>query len=110
MNRRETLIGLSASLSALASPALARAAAPATPIVTTSNGRVQGLRKGGVTVFLGLRYGADTGAARFQPPSKPKPWQDIAVANQYGDTAPQSGKPDDCPQSEDCLFLNVWTP
>jgi para-nitrobenzyl esterase len=107
MNRRETLIGLSASLSALAAPARAQAAAP---VVTTTNGRVQGQHKGGVSVFLGLRYGADTGRARFQPPVKPQPWRDVAAADRYGNTAPQSGRPDACPQSEDCLFLNVWTP
>jgi para-nitrobenzyl esterase len=106
MNRRETLIALSASLIA-ARPALAQ---PAAPVVTTTNGRVRGVIKGGVSVFLGLRYGADTRPTRFQPPSKPAPWREVMAADHYGATAPQSGRPDDCPQSEDCLFLNVWTP
>ena len=104
MNRRETLIGLGAAV--IAAPARAQSA----PVVTTTNGRVRGQRKGGVSVFLGLRYGADTGRARFQPPARPEPWRDVAAADRYGAAAPQAGSPDDGLQSEDCLFLNVWTP
>ncbi|MGE6331540.1 carboxylesterase/lipase family protein [Stenotrophomonas sp. NPDC077659] len=71
-------------------------------------GRVRGQREQGVLVFRGLRYGADTAGYRFQPPRPEAPWRGIADALDYGASAPQGGA--DGPGSEDCLFLNVWTP
>ncbi|AWH43548.1 carboxylesterase family protein [Stenotrophomonas sp. ZAC14A_NAIMI4_1] len=71
-------------------------------------GRVRGQREQGVLVFRGLRYGADTAAYRFQPPRPEAAWRGIADALEYGAAAPQGGS--EGPGSEDCLFLNVWTP
>ncbi len=71
-------------------------------------GRVRGQREQGVLVFRGLRYGADTAAYRFQPPRPEVAWRGIADALDYGAAAPQGGA--EGPGSEDCLFLNVWTP
>lgn len=71
-------------------------------------GRVRGQREQGVLVFRGLRYGADTAAYRFQPPRRESGWQGIADALDYAASAPQGGA--EGPGSEDCLFLNVWTP
>lgn len=71
-------------------------------------GRVRGQREHGTCVFRGLRYGADTAAYRFQPPRRETPWRGIADALDYGAAAPQGGG--EGPGSEDCLFLNVWTP
>ena len=75
----------------------------------------------GVHIFKGLRYGESTaGAARFLPPSKPKPWTGVRTAVKYGPRAPQPLRrmvPEigdalvgPGPTSEDCLLLNVWTP
>ncbi|ALL14329.1 carboxylesterase/lipase family protein [Caulobacter henricii] len=88
------------------------AGAQRSPVVTTTNGRVRGARADGVHVFKGLRYGADTGGARrFMPPVKPQPWTDVQEALAYGAASPQSGRGEDGETlSEDCLFLNVWTP
>jgi len=71
-------------------------------------GRVRGQREQGVLVFRGLRYGADTAAYRFQPPRREAAWRGIADALEFGAAAPQGGS--EGPGSEDCLFLNVWTP
>ena len=71
-------------------------------------GRVRGQREQGVLVFRGLRYGADTAAYRFQPPRREAAWRGIADALDFGAAAPQGGS--EGPGSEDCLFLNVWTP
>jgi len=93
-------------------------------IAQTSYGKVQGYVLNDVFTFLGIRYGADTsGKNRFMPPQKPEPWNDIRPAMFYGNTAPQRMSnrwPNNANTfadhwnfwdvSEDCLFLNVWTP
>jgi para-nitrobenzyl esterase len=79
------------------------------PAARTGAGPVRGRRDQGVTVFRGIRYGADTRPRRFLPPQPPMPWRDPAVAIDYAASSPQRGK-GETRQSEDCLFLNVWTP
>lgn len=111
------------ALSSIATFALtsARVHATGAPIVAkTSYGRVRGLLVGGdIMSFKGIRYGADTATTRFQPPVPPTPWTGIADATRYGNSAAGSALPPssllasfktDLPESEDCLFLNVWTP
>ncbi len=78
------------------------------PVVATTNGPVLGQTDAGVAVFKGLRYGADTGPRRFQPPVRPTAWTTPAEAFAYGAASPQGGN--EANQSEDCLFLNVWSP
>ncbi|MEX0643856.1 MAG: carboxylesterase/lipase family protein [Parvularculaceae bacterium] len=78
------------------------------PLAMTTAGAVHGYREGGVTIFKGVRYGADTRPRRFEKPLKPLPWTDVVDALDYGPAAPQSGANEKA--SEDCLFLNVWTP
>ncbi|HEY4941854.1 MAG TPA: carboxylesterase/lipase family protein [Rhizomicrobium sp.] len=104
IDRRE-MIGL--SLAAAAAPGIA-GAAEAAPVATTRHGKVRGARDRGITVFKGIRYGADTGAHRFQPPRLPRPWAKVADALAYGPGSPQGSN--EANTSEDCLFLNVWTP
>src|SRR5690349_6375781 len=94
-------------------------------VVGTSNGPVRGCIEGPLKVFKGLRYGASpAGLARFKPPQRPAPWTTPAEATGYGAPAIQLGMaagergtsagdppaPDEPASSEDCLFLNVWTP
>ena len=112
MNRRDALLGLSAATTVAAMTPVSSRAAVTPPTVMTQAGPVTGQVKGGVAVFLGLRYGADTGKARFQPPVKPAPWKDPAPAPAYGPSSPQASHDlrTKETQGEDCLFLNVWTP
>ena len=93
-------------------------------IADTGYGKVRGYILRDIHHFLGIPYGADTsGANRFMPPQKPKPWTDIRPALWWGNTAPQNmdnrygnqyasfrdhWNYDDV--SEDCLRLNVFTP
>ena len=69
---------------------------------------MRGYLDGGVSVFKGIPYGADTGGRRFQPPQLAPAWSAVRDAAAYGPSAPQSRA--DGPVSEDCLVLNVWTP
>ncbi len=92
------------------------------PIADTEYGQVRGAVEDGVNVFKGVRYGADTSTFRFAAPQKAQPWEGVADALEYGASAPQSPGGDGgglfadwrpatpLPTSEDCLFLNVWTP
>ncbi len=103
-NRRTALLS---GLAVAALPSAYLAARQAgDPRVQTAAGPVVGLRQDGISVFKGVRYGAPT--LRFQPPEPPAPWTDPARAVAYGGASPQRG--DEPNQSEDCLFLNVWTP
>jgi para-nitrobenzyl esterase len=97
-------------------------AASTDPVAETTYGKVKGFVEDGITVFKGVRYGADTATTRFQPPKSPEPWTDVKDALAYANSAPQgqsgnggglfaSWRPNPpLPNSEDCLFLNVWTP
>lgn len=106
--RRDLVAGSLAgfAVGALASPASAQ---PNAPVVRTTHGRVRGATQNGVHVFKGVRYGADTAPRRFQAPLAPARWSGVQDALTYGAASPQRGARDET-QSEDCLFLNVWTP
>jgi para-nitrobenzyl esterase len=80
----------------------------ASPMVLTSHGPIIGTQDGPTQVFKGVRYGADTRSHRFLPPRRPTPWTQPVEALTYGSACFQNG--DEPHQSEDCLFLNVWTP
>ncbi|MGR4866758.1 carboxylesterase/lipase family protein [Caulobacter sp. LARHSG274] len=107
IGRRGLFAGAGAALALASSPALA--ARPG-PVVATAAGKVRGAGLGGVQVFKGLRYGADTAPLRFMPPQSAQPWTGVHDALAYGPACPQGkGEPGEA-LSEDCLFLNVWTP
>lgn len=90
-------------------------------LVQTRHGPVRGFFEDGVSVFKGVRYGADTATNRFSDPVLPVNWDEPATASQYGPSCPQAqrgrlslfdswGTKPNPGMSEDCLFLNVWTP
>jgi para-nitrobenzyl esterase len=98
---------------------------PSTEPMTTRSGRLRGKVVDGVNSFLGVPYGAPTGGARrFLAPLREPSWTGIRDAFDWGPIAPQSGRPRGAKQiefwtplrpatsrgeSEDCLYLNVWT-
>ena len=93
-------------------------------VTDTTSGKVRGYILRDIHYFLGIPYGADTsGANRFMPPQKPKPWAEVYPALWWGNSAPQNMENryasryasfrdhwnyDDV--SEDCLRINVFTP
>lgn len=72
------------------------------------HGPVRGTREDGVLVFKGVRYGADTRKTRFARALPPRSWRHVVPATEFGAAAPQTHA--DEAFSEDCLFLNIWTP
>ena len=108
MPTRRTVIATASAGAALAGLPGGVWAESAAPVTATRHGRVRGYVDQGIKVFKGVRYGADTSTRRFRPAVAPEAWTGIAAATGYGAASPQ--KSDEPNQSEDCLFLNVWTP
>ena len=94
-------------LGAAALPCTGKAASVAGyRVVETRAGRVRGSIEQGLHVFRGIRYGT---AKRFEAPRPVAPSQVTSDALTFGPSAPQRGNTY-APQSEDCLFLNIWSP
>ncbi len=87
-------------------------------LVETRRGRVRGLAEGGLAVFRGIPYARPPiGARRFGPPEPVERWPGTHDASRFGPSASQNGaligpimSLGIGRTSEDCLYLNVWTP
>jgi len=70
----------------------------------------------GVRAFKGIPYAAPpVGALRWRPPQPVVAWSGVRAANAFGPNSMQGIVFDDIDPtvagvSEDCLYLNVWTP
>lgn len=93
---------------------------PASAQTTTiDTGTLAGTSEGAVQAFRGIPYAAPpVGPLRWKPPQPAARWTGTREANAYGNACPQparnTGRVEEWaqvgPQSEDCLFLNVWRP
>lgn len=92
-----------------ASAANAAEAAKSYVVAKTMSGLVRGAFDRSIAVFKGIPYGEDTARHRFQPPVPVASWDGVRDAFSFGPMAPQVGRAG-MGQSEDCLYLNVWTP
>ncbi len=83
-------------------------------IVKTDAGNVSGLTQDGLRVYLGIPFAAPpTGDLRWRPPAPVQPWDGVKEAKAFSLEPPQPaaaspGAPVN--MSEDCLYLNLWTP
>lgn len=77
----------------------------------TTHGKIKGYREQGVSIFKGVPYaGKTSGERRFRRPAPLEPWTGVREALTLGAPAIQNPRRNEPAPSEDCLFLNVWTP
>ena len=86
--------------------------------VRVSNGVIEGIgaQRSGVRIFKGIPFAQPpTGVLRWKEPQPVKNWDGVRKAVQFGPRAMQAPIFGDMGfrsngMSEDCLYLNVWTP
>lgn len=86
-------------------------------VVETANGRVEGITKpSGIRVFKGIPYAAPpVRDLRWKPPQPVADWTGVRPADRFGPRCMQGRVFGDmifrsAGMSENCLYLNVWTP
>ncbi|WP_405841720.1 carboxylesterase/lipase family protein [Streptomyces sp. NBC_01518] len=87
----------------------------AEPTAHTTHGILRGTRTddGTAALFAGIPFAAPPiGPLRLRPPQLPTPWAGVREATEYPAGPAQRGAdgPGGWETSEDCLYLNVWTP
>jgi para-nitrobenzyl esterase len=86
--------------------------------VRTESGIVAGTASadGKIRAFKGIPFAAPpVGSLRWQPPQPAPPWRDVRSATEFGPRCMQGRIYEDMVfrdpgPSEDCLYLNIWTP
>jgi para-nitrobenzyl esterase len=118
---RRALIGGSLSVAAAMSiplPAQARGVGT-NDEAATRYGKVRGRREDGIVKFLGVPYATPPlGRLRFKAPKPPRNWSGVRDAVSFPNPAYQVAGAEMGPggngrmpaPSEDCLYLNIWTP
>jgi len=78
--------------------------------VKTELGIVEGTIEDSLRVFKGIPFAAPpVGDLRWKTPQTASPWDTVLMATKYAPAAFQGGNPPSG-KSEDCLYLNIWTP
>ena len=84
--------------------------------VETAYGRLRGRERGAHLAFLGVPYARPpVRDLRFKAPQPPAAWTGVRDALEFASSAPQDplaapGFRASGPESEDCLYLNIYTP
>jgi para-nitrobenzyl esterase len=85
--------------------------------VKVEGGLLEGTSEDGLTVYRGIPFAAPpVGDLRWRAPQPAAKWDGVRRADKFAPTCmqggpPGSGSPNLGPgRSEDCLYLNVWTP
>jgi para-nitrobenzyl esterase len=86
-------------------------------VVRTKSGDLEGDFQNGIHIFKGIPFAAPpVGDLRWLPPQPVKAWTGVRNAKEFRNIAPQTEMiigpmvQKSQPQSEDCLFLNIWSP
>jgi para-nitrobenzyl esterase len=84
--------------------------------VRTASGVVEGVDESGIRLFRGIPFAAPpVGELRWKEPQPVKSWSGVRRADSFGPRAMQQPLFSDmvfrsAGISEDCLYLNIWTP
>jgi len=87
-----------------------------TPKVKTANGVIEGINNSGVKIFKGVPFAAPpVGEFRWKEPQPIISWTGVRKADKFGPRPMQLALFGDMnfgsdKMSEDCLYLNIWTP
>jgi para-nitrobenzyl esterase len=84
-------------------------------VVSTESGLVQGTATDDIAVYKGVPFAAPPiGELRWREPQPTKAWRGVRVMDTFAPACMQTGvsMPGETPPavSEDCLYLNIWTP
>lgn len=78
--------------------------------VKVQNGIVEGTFEDGLMVFRGVPFAAPpVGELRWRAPQPPVKWKGVKQATSFAPAPMQGGNPPSG-KSEDCLYLNIWSP
>lgn len=86
------------------------------PKVITTNGIIEGINSSSIKIFKGIPFAAPpVGELRWKEPQSVKNWSGVLKTDNFGPRAMQltifpDMKFGSDKMSEDCLYLNVWTP
>jgi para-nitrobenzyl esterase len=78
-----------------------------------TGGAVSGVAEGGISIFKGIPFAAPpVGDLRWKAPAPVTPWSGVKQADAFARACMQApnSQGNTSPVSEDCLYLNVWTP
>ena len=83
--------------------------------VVIESGAISGLRENGLDIYKGIPFAAPpVGGLRWRPPVHAAAWSGTRKADTFAPACMQDGvsMPGETPPavSEDCLYLNIWTP
>jgi para-nitrobenzyl esterase len=96
------------TLFAICSIGLVSAQQPAP--VKVDGGLLQGTSEDGLMVYKGIPFAAPpVGELRWKAPQPAAKWEGVKLADKFAPGPIQGGNPPSG-KSEDCLYLNVWTP
>jgi para-nitrobenzyl esterase len=78
--------------------------------VRVEGGLLQGTSEDKLTVYRGIPFAAPpVGDLRWRAPQPPAKWERVKQATKFAPGPIQGGNPPSG-KSEDCLYLNIWTP
>ena len=84
-----------------------------TTTVEVTGGTIEGVDQGGIFSYKGIPFAASpVGDLRWAAPAPVEPWTGVRKADAFGPACMQAPNSmgNTAPVSEDCLYLNVWTP